>query len=460
MKDPGEQCDGTDFGGKTCASIGLESGNLICNSFCSIVASNCTPPENCNNGQDEDKDNLIDCSDSDCSSTETCLDSCFAPIPASVGQFLSGDTSGRPAILNGSCSNGLGPELVYQFTSPESATVTIQVWPWFDTDYTVSVRTACDESASEVACVNKWGQTFNSETLSFEAVSGQTYFVVVDGTSATDFGGFNIFLEIPPPESDFSCVDHFDNDGDGYLDCDDATNCQLSGFCFPGFNLVGAQCFDQSQCAATGNDPICLGFNEGFLDGYCSEFCDLLNPVCSGDGICVDEATVLGKPLSVNGLCLDTCLTETDCRPGYGCVDKGLAQKVCLVKPEDLCEDFSDNDLDELVDCADPDCQATATCSSMGDLATGQPCLTTTECFSNANDPVCLSALNVGWPDGYCSQFCDMALNDCGAGAICTSNFVSNFATPVCLDTCATTAGCRTNYTCQNIGLPMKVCVP
>jgi hypothetical protein len=114
---------------------------------------------------------------------------------------------------------------------------------------------------------------------------------------------------------------------------------------------------------ADADDPICLGPNEGFLDGYCSEFCDLANPSCGGDGICVDTATTLGKQLSVHGVCLDTCTGPGDCRPGYDCVDRNLGQNVCMLAPEKNCEDFVDNDLDGLMDCQDPDCKPMVACT-------------------------------------------------------------------------------------------------
>lgn len=37
----GEQCDGTDLGGKTCSSLGYDSGTLSCRADCSYDVSNC-----------------------------------------------------------------------------------------------------------------------------------------------------------------------------------------------------------------------------------------------------------------------------------------------------------------------------------------------------------------------------------------------------------------------------------
>ena len=41
-KDPGEQCDGSDLGGATCASLGFTGGTLSCNTNCVFDTSGCT----------------------------------------------------------------------------------------------------------------------------------------------------------------------------------------------------------------------------------------------------------------------------------------------------------------------------------------------------------------------------------------------------------------------------------
>ena len=43
--DPGETCDGMDFGGATCQSLGLGAGMLACTASCHIVASGCGLPD-------------------------------------------------------------------------------------------------------------------------------------------------------------------------------------------------------------------------------------------------------------------------------------------------------------------------------------------------------------------------------------------------------------------------------
>lgn len=322
QKDPGEACDGSDFGGKDCTSFGLGGGELLCNSFCGVVVSSCTPKENCLDGNDNDLDGLIDCEDSDCTVAPTCKDSCTPPKLVSVPVFDFSSTQGRPAIHKSSCANVSGSELIYQFTAPTTDKYVVQLSSFAGVNFSLSTRSACGDDATEIACVNKpMAAGEDNETLVIDAVQGTTYFVMVD-TDGPSGGSFDLSIDVPQPE--FSCDDFVDDDGDGYLDCDDPTSCKGGFDCMAGVGVTGEPCFNQGQCAANQGDPICFGDVQGFPNGYCSEFCDLAAQDCAGDAICAQ----LG--FSVNGVCLDGCLGNGDCRPGYTCQDLGLAKKVCV----------------------------------------------------------------------------------------------------------------------------------
>lgn len=448
--DPGEQCDGSDFGGKTCESLGLGAGTLVCNSFCSIVAKNCTPKEVCGDFQDNDGDGAIDCVDDECAALPTCTDSCLSPMALSVPGTGFGDTTGRPSVEASSCSPQSGSELVYTFQAPADGTAVIHVTAFWG-DFAVSVRSACDDPKTELACANDVGpDDFEPESVGVPVVKGQTYYVLVDGIAPADEGQFEIVVDVPLPES--SCTNLADDDFDGYLDCDDPTSCQGSGPCTPGAKPAGQACAAPTECAATGGDPICLAELLGFPGGYCSEFCDVAKQDCGADAVCAD------LDLSVHGVCLDACAADADCRPGYACVDEGLPKKVCIKGPETLCEDNLDNDGDDLVDCEDPKaCQSTPACTP-GNKGVGQPCTKANECSANANDPVCLDPTFWGFPSGYCSQYCDLSIDDCGFGGLCVEAGLLS-GNGVCLDTCTTNAECQAGYSCLDIGYPQKVCL-
>ena len=457
--DPGEQCDDKDFGGKTCSSIGLDSGELICNKYCGIVASNCIPKESCADGMDNDKDGETDCLDSDCAKAAVCIDSCASPKSVPVPVYLHDDTSYHASSQRGSCTSASGGEVIYRIKAPTTGVMSFELGTYDIANFSLSLRTACGDDASEVACVDDIDPNVSSdpEVLLRDVVQGEVLYVVVDSVAPDSVGSYNLQIDMVLPEGeDFpgSCSDFSDSDNDGRIDCDDPSACQSMPDCVPGMAATGSACSEQTECAANHNDPICLGEKQGYVDGYCSEFCDLTTPDCAGDALCADIGL-----RSLHGVCLDGCVTDTDCRTGYACVDLGLSGKVCTPPPESTCDDYTDNDQNGFVDCEDRGCAASAACVA-GSKATGQPCTAHNECFSDTTDPFCIDLGHYKYPGGYCSEFCDLKNDDCGPGAICT-NWIpaSESGSGLCFHTCKSTAECRSGYKCLDIGASKKACV-
>ena len=251
----------------------------------------------------------------------------------------------------------------------------------------------------------------------------------------------------------------------------------------------------------------------GVMGGYCSEFCELALNDCAPGALCLPADVPSGA-----GLCVDLCAIDADCRPGYTCQDVGFGSPFCWKAPEVCangvdddgdtlvdcmdqdchyefacfefcdngiddngnglidCEDWScdddpgcpenddaqcsngyDDDDDGLTDCEDPtDCKTLAVCQP-GAGPVGSPCLSANACSANNNDPVCMSEAKDGFPGGYCSEFCDPALNDCAPGALCSPPIFPSGA-GFCLDLFAVDADCRPGYTCQDIGFGAPFC--
>jgi hypothetical protein len=74
LVEAGESCDGNNFGGATCVTLGFLGGQLGCSGACTLMTSGCTnaAAESCTNGVDDDLDGLVDCQDGDCSSNAAC----------------------------------------------------------------------------------------------------------------------------------------------------------------------------------------------------------------------------------------------------------------------------------------------------------------------------------------------------------------------------------------------------
>jgi hypothetical protein len=453
--DDDETCDGNDFGGATCASFGLGPGTLICNPSCNVSVSLCSPLENCSDFLDNDADTLSDCLDPDCNGDPSCSDSCFSPSPLAMPIALTGDTTGRPSVQSGSCNGGTsGPEAVYQVIAPMDGTVRAEVSIFFTSDLSLSVRTDCDDAATEIACSNtKHPGDVLPEVVLWDATAGTTYFIVIDGISPADVGVFSFFVFMPVPEAGPTCTNGLDDDEDGFLDCDDHFNCKGTVACTTGPEATGSACNLTTACEATDGDPICLTENMGWFLGYCSQFCDLAAPDCTGDSVCAD----LG--LSVHGVCLDACTGPSDCRPGYACVDDGLASMVCKSASEFACNDFVDNDGDGFMDCEDASvCQSLPACSP-GPTPVGGNCVNSNECVANNNDPLCIyGGPPYFWPGGYCTEYCDVLADDCGPGSLCVDILGLPSGTGNCFKTCIDSSTCG-NVQCEDVGLAEKICI-
>jgi hypothetical protein len=454
MIDPGEDCDGTNFGGKTCQDFNFGGGMLECNACCHLVVSGCTPLENCTNEVDDNNNNLIDCRDPECFGKPPCVDSCNAPYPAMLTDNF-GDTTGRPQSHKASCSSSNpGFEQIFSFTAPSTGGLALDFQnESTGANFSVSIRTSCEMDSSEIACSNKTDPTSGDIFVGAPVMAGQTYFLMVQGMTMADFGAFDLVVSMPPPET--MCTDLIDNDMNGYTDCDDPS-CQPTPACVPGKGLTGTACTANTQCSAsaTVNDPVCLN-TIAFPGGYCSQWCSTANP-CPTGGVCY-----AGYGLSKDGVCLQGCTQPSDCNTaaGYSCVSVGASTNVCMLA-ETQCNDYIDNNFNNLIDCQDPECQQLPACVP-GTGAIGTPCTLNNQCVASAtvNDPICLDQTNNMYPGGYCSHWCDPTVaDDCGAFAICVPEGPNSGY--VCMSECLTNAQCRPGYTCQALGFSQNICHP
>ncbi|MCK6575402.1 extensin family protein [Myxococcota bacterium] len=97
--------------------------------------------------------------------------------------------------------------------------------------------------------------------------------------------------------------------------------------------FIGASCAVDADC--TFAEAFCLGADEGYPNGMCSQDCDRFCPDQAGASVtfCVGELVAGG------GACVQQCdyaAFETGCRPGYGCRqaarfnEAGVTRQVCL----------------------------------------------------------------------------------------------------------------------------------
>ncbi|MBU1244836.1 hypothetical protein KKD52_13900 [Myxococcota bacterium] len=108
LRESGEVCDGTDLNGRSCISLGYDTGQLACDPGCTaFITSGCTRLEVCTNGIDDDGDTLVDCLDPSCAPDPSCQagtcteETVFHDSPPTCGPGLqcSIDENASPACL-------------------------------------------------------------------------------------------------------------------------------------------------------------------------------------------------------------------------------------------------------------------------------------------------------------------------------------------------------------------------
>jgi cysteine-rich repeat protein len=156
----------------------------------------CTATEtSCSNRWDDDCDGLTNCADPDCTGDPYCANGglCSTLQTLTCGASISAaNTPGQPTLERYSCSPRLenGREIHYRFTAPKTGnvTVTLSGMSGGDLDLIVlggGVTGGCDPLGQ---CIGASATTNATETVTFAATAGQTYYLVVDGYQGAESG--------------------------------------------------------------------------------------------------------------------------------------------------------------------------------------------------------------------------------------------------------------------------------
>ena len=175
-------------------------GRTDCDDTDCIGSPLCASPEDCDNGVDDDLDGRTDCDDTDCSGDAACArgpgDACGDPFSISTYGVFDGSTAAMTADYGGSCTSAGGRDVVYAFRAPESGTVCAHTnGSVYDT--VLYAETTCGDSGSTLDCDDDGGLGLQSQ-IEFEASSGTTYFLVVDGFGASSSGDYTLTVRAGP----------------------------------------------------------------------------------------------------------------------------------------------------------------------------------------------------------------------------------------------------------------------
>jgi hypothetical protein len=282
-----EDCEGTDFRGKTCADFGSSSGVLACTSACVLDTTGCVstaPMPTCGDGKVEgaeacDGSNLeqktcvtqgftggvLRCG-SDCTfDTGDCTRgmSCDFDGGSRTGVVLRADTAMHTSRRRTwSCSaGGAGPDVSVTWTAPATGCYQVFTTSDRDLDTILGVFEDCT-LGSELACDDNGGADQYSR-LEFQAIAGTTYALLTDSYFNSDTGPLQVRVSPCAPAA-WTCDPATFGRGDG-CDC----GCGVADFDCDGDETAAACSF----CDAAGS---CA---EGLS---CSSISDDANWLCDG----------------------------------------------------------------------------------------------------------------------------------------------------------------------------------
>jgi len=339
--------------------------------------------EDCGNRQDDDGDGWADCADDECWSLPACA--CTQTTALACNQAVTATTVGYPNQLGRhACApdwNESGPERIYRFTAPVTGPVTARLFGAQLGADLFLLEGACNPTT----CVATDG---GQGAISWEAVEGTVYYVVVDGFEG-HVGSFTLELDCGVlPE--LACSDGLDDDADTLVDCADP-DCVFAPDCDHACGTLAVPIVCGQTARAT-----TMGKESEFARYGCNSWLENGGEVYFAFTPTEDQqATALLAPDPPN-LDLDVFVLGSACNDGP-CIEAGddlvqfqvTANNIYYLvvdgyeetagdfdltltcdeeRAETSCDDAADDDADLLVDCEDDDCARDEACA--GQLCT------------------------------------------------------------------------------------------
>ena len=393
--------------------------------------------ENCTNGVDDDGDGLIDCEDPDCAASPGCVppppgDECVSAEAALLGEnpfnSTSATTGTDPLPDPASCIEGLGSmigDIWFTYTAAQSGSLFVSTCQLgsFDTDlvmYTGScsslIQVACNGDVNQLpstVCQQYWSE------FTADVNAGDVYWFRIGAWGTPhpgngDPGPGALILDLTPSGPIENCSNGTDDDADGLIDCEDP-DCATDPACIPaapgdecasasvavfGSNPVdtttatqSADLFDSNTCPGTFlgqmTSDIWFSYTPDESGDYTITTCDSINfdsdlVVYSGNCGSLIQVACNGDAAGCGGFTSLVEMTMTagtdyfirlggwnDVASGTGTLEIGATTPP---PPPENCSNGTDDDLDGLTDCEDPDCigDPACVCEPISGLVCGQ----------------------------------------------------------------------------------------
>ncbi|MBL8786036.1 MAG: hypothetical protein JNJ59_14145 [Deltaproteobacteria bacterium] len=367
----------------------------------------------CANGVDDEGDGLTDCEDTNCADFAGCGlgATCATAVPVTVGTWSQTfdtctTTSGYQGTAAGGCKTmGSAGDVLVKFVAPADGRYKIV----HDTgasgsfgagsyDSVLNVVQSVGCPASPLTSCLAGADGGDPETLTLEAVRGQTYWIIADAYSS-GCGTSTLSITQILPEA---CADSVDNDQDGKVDCAD-TDCfgvapcpeaQPGDVCRTAYQATASP-FTQAvnTCERTNTFNATSGGGCKSMGSAGDIVTHFVAPSAGEYRVTFDTGAAGAEGAGAFDAILNVVKSDTcPSAPFESCIaasDSGDPEKVTLtaaagesfwiiadgwssgcgagvlsiakLEPE-ICDDQVDNDGDGRLDCIDPDCFGVGTC--------------------------------------------------------------------------------------------------
>jgi len=353
---------------------------------------------NCTDGLDEDMDGFIDCDDTDCEFELYCSDP-YEPNDELAEAAILGELEVQGPVLEpGTMIYPAGDEDWFELVASSPGFLYVQALPDEDLDLKLLLYDgdgiALDEADD--------GYSGEAEALVYSLKNPGSVLVAVDGFQESN-GSYDILFALQPPtETEINCTDGMDNDLDDSVDCADA-DCASSPFCGAGDDCDNAVDVNGGDAVGAEHDGVQIdlsGSTVGYGDdlaGSCSEPSGeaadsvwklelsvpmVIDVMLDFEGYKYPSFYVLeGSCDGAEATCAagdkEPLPVEVQLAPGtwFLVVDGNwagdespysLSLLFTLVQTEETnCVDGEDDDNDDLIDCADPDCALDEACRGL-----------------------------------------------------------------------------------------------
>ena len=263
-----EECDGSDLDGETCSSLGLQSGELACAGDCTFDTRNCTGTQRCGNNTREYPE---DCDGWDLAG-QTCESLGLGPGDLGCDGQCNFDVSA--CINSGPCGNGV-QEQGEECDGQDLGGMTCEALGFFGGQLACAADCTFDISncQGDILCGDGFVD-FPTEECEETDMNGNTCRTLLY------LSGYLLCSDICLLDDTWctnnQCENRFDDNGNGWVDCDDPKcsgrfGCPVE-VCGDGVDNDGNGMTDCSDVACMANAPACNGgclIHENQFFGLC-----------------------------------------------------------------------------------------------------------------------------------------------------------------------------------------------